>query len=98
MTKLLRPPKPISVTTADGQVVAGQTLDVTVGLVADRALEVADGEVELIRRTAVTRLGRNWTGAGSRVSFRSSSVISRADMGIVGPLTPGQSVERQLAP
>jgi hypothetical protein len=101
MTNLLRPGPPISATPADGQVVAGQPLDVTVRYEADpalehHALEEAHGEVELIRTTAVTRLGRNWTGAGSKVSLRSSSMVSRAFLEIAGPLPAGQNLERLI--
>jgi hypothetical protein len=96
MTKMPGPLQSISVVPAVGLVAAGRTLEVMVAFVPDRPVDVTDGHVELIRTTAVTHIGRNWTGAGSKVSLRSSSVISRADLGIVGPLAPGQCFQRQL--
>jgi hypothetical protein len=84
------PRPPISVPPAVGPVVAGGTLDVLVSFDPDRPVDVTEGDVQLVRTTAVTPVVRNLTGAGSRVSLRSSAVISRADLGITGPLAPGQ--------
>jgi hypothetical protein len=96
MTKLLGPSRSISVTAAHSRVVAGEALPVTVGFLADQALEIASGDVELVRTTAVTRLVRNWTGAGNKVSLRSSAVLSRVRLEIAGPLSAGQRLERQI--
>jgi len=80
---------------APDEAVAGQPLEVTVRLVADRALDVSRGEVELVRTTDVTRLQRNWTGAGSTVSRRSSAVPCRAHLDVAGPLAAGQQLVRR---
>jgi hypothetical protein len=96
MTKVFRSPAPISVSAADGTVVAGQSLEVTVRFVADRPSEIAGGEVELTRTTAFTHFQRQWMGAASRVSVRSSTVLGRADLDIAGPLTAGQHLVRRV--
>ena len=96
MTELFRSPVPISVSAADGTVVAGQPLEATVRFVPDRPLEVSGGEVELVRTAAVTHYQRQWMGAAGTVSIRSSAVLSRADLDIAGPLTAGQHLVRRV--
>jgi hypothetical protein len=86
----------ISVIPTAGPVVAGRTLQVMVAFVPDRPVDVTGGEVELIRTTAVTYVARNWTGAGTKVSLRSSLVISRADLATAGPLAMGVCLQRKL--
>jgi hypothetical protein len=76
--------------------VAGQPLEVTVRLVADRPLEVVGGEVELVRTSAVARSRRQWMGAGGTVSFRGSAVLALVDLDVAGTLAAGQDRVRRI--
>lgn len=96
MTNPLRPPVQVVVDAAEETVVAGQPLQVTVRLAADRPLELAGGEVELVRDAAVTHSQRQWSGAGGPVSVRSSAVIARAAADLTGPVTAGQQLVRHI--
>jgi hypothetical protein len=96
MTKLINPSVQVDVSTDEETVVAGQPFEVTVRLVADRLVEISDGEVELVRGAAVTHSVRQWGGAGGPVSVRSSAVIARAALDLTGPLGAGQQLVRRI--
>jgi hypothetical protein len=96
MTELLRSPTPVLVTTAEDTVEAGQAVEVTVRLVADRELALSGGEVELVRHGAVAHFERGWMGAGGTVSFRRSAALDRADLEVAEPLARGQRIVRRV--
>ncbi|MGY1781956.1 hypothetical protein [Geodermatophilus sp. SYSU D01036] len=95
MTASLQAPE-LTVSTAEATVEAGQPLEVTVRLVADRPTEVSGGQVELVRSGAVAHAERGWMGAGATVSLRRSAVLDRADLAPTEPLVAGQPLVRRV--
>jgi hypothetical protein len=73
MTKLIKPSVQVDVSADEETVVAGQPLEVTVRLVADRLVEISDGEVELVRGAVVTHS----FGSGAAPEDRSASAARR---------------------
>jgi hypothetical protein len=96
MENLRTSPATVGVGTPEDAVVAGQSLEATVRVVADRPLTVVGGEVELVRTSAVPHGRRQWSGAGGTVGLRRSAVASRAELDVTGPLAAGQSLIRRI--
>jgi hypothetical protein len=65
MRTSLQGPEP-TVSTAASTVQAGQPLEVTIRFVADRPLQIAGGQVELVRQGAVAHFERGWMGPAAR--------------------------------
>jgi hypothetical protein len=95
MTQLLREAGHVTVSATEETVHAGQSLEVTVRLVADGPLEVVSAEVELVRNLTLFRVERSWTGAGFTVNRYATAVLATAPLSIAGPLDAGQQQFRR---
>jgi hypothetical protein len=78
--------------TTDDTVTAGRPLEVTVRCAAEHPLRITGGEVALVRNSAVAHFRRQWSGAGSTVSVRRSTVLAVTGLDVAGPVDAGQQI------